>query len=747
VKYTIRTRFNPYHVPAGGPGGGQFTTGGSQPGSFPIEQIDPKTMADVFANNPLPDHKLSDAEQNQLDDWFDPLDVASWEHVDLSCQTVAEMDRLMDRLRANPDSHPNIMQLTVAGERIFHPEKALDLRRDQMPQIPSKARDDFLSTLPHETVSIDPRTLYPTQNELDGYKVALFAARTNAYDVVPLVSKDNYVIDGHHNWAGAVVRRVDGENNLITVNRVDMNRDDLLAASRTYADANGFAAKPIHKYMIKAKFNPNHVPAGRPEGGQFASVQMITDAAAMDEFDAIFGPFTKVEYGHLTFNEGPNAGDMHRQLFPEALQWMADHPAVAQSILDYIGTGYGPLNSYLRTGKALSKSGIMMSPGEARSMASRLERGLEEAPVLPDGTVLYRAFRSDAVIERANNGGLVDGVFHDKAFLSTSLDTGTLRNFYEDKMNKSNAVLMRITTRDGARGALTQASLGGIAYERPGEYEVLLNKSTDLYVTKVTPLKTGGIVVDADVYGDTSKVMRFNPNHVPAGDPAGGQFTSFHDVFPDSPYYVAGQFTRHSTEEANAAHKAMATSHVAYRQGLDLADRLELADYRDNGYRPLNSFLRYGPDGIEGSSDIVLSEWYHDDRVAGFTKYADDLSRIVQGAPVHPDLTVYRAFRSDELQAVADHLEGTNITEKGFMSTSLSSKMVGSWFGGRVGDDNAVGVRLQIPTKVPALYLPDNIDDPYEYEVLLDRDTSIRVTNVTKLKEGGILIDATAMPK
>jgi hypothetical protein len=784
VKYKVRARFNPYH--------------------------DPKDGKFTFAA-----HDVADA---------------------------PELKRYMHQL-SKGGYHPNIMNLTVAGKAIFNPHMSLGVGRKQMPQIPTASRPDFLSSLPHQLVHLDPTKLNPTQAQLDGYKTAKFY--TNGEKDVfrpPIVSSDDYVIDGHHNWASRVIRAVanDERNPSMMAYRIKMPHDLVLARAHEYATEHGFEAKPIHKfnpnhdpktgrfapknvtffdpikiwaglpkpkfkpknpdfirevqqwddildsetwdkngpnraftnfnqsrhlqaeffasfpnkYKVKVKFNPNHRPAG-PGGGQFTSgIEMhdgVVNDPAMAEFNSIFGPFNRVPYGEAFFyQENEAAHQLNEQLYTEHSKWFAQHPQVASDVMDYMGEDYGPLNTYLRTGK-LPNGGYGIPEMKARSMAARLERGINDAPELPDGTVLYRAFRSDRVMERVQDGSLVGGVFQDRAFLSTTTNPAVLGTFYENKDNKSNAVLMRITTRDGTQGLYTP-SVWNSENHRPGEYEVLLNKSTPLYVSKVTPLKSGGVIVDADVYGEHHRV-KFNPNHVPAGSPTGGQFTSandpdgdgqgdlnlpvehvrFSDVFPNK-HAESSDEAINRTDYAAAIDERMREPTQKFMGTLSPGEAAVVDNYSDNMYLEMNGLLRGTRTLQESRKEVIQGT-------------IDTMSAVINGAPAHPEVTVYRAFRSSDLVQQGEGLVGQTITEKGFMSTTTSTSFVNRWAVGRLFSGEVVGVRLRIPPEVPSLYIPENAYGSKEYEFVLPPGTGMHVTNVTKLSEGGILIDADAVKK
>jgi hypothetical protein len=78
---------------------------------------------------------------------------------------------------------------------------------------------EFIQELQNSGVGVHEETvqashLRSTQQELDGYKAASIAERMEAGTLskAPIfVTRDNYILDGHHRWAGAIVE--DAKNN------------------------------------------------------------------------------------------------------------------------------------------------------------------------------------------------------------------------------------------------------------------------------------------------------------------------------------------------------------------------------------------------------------------------------------------------------------------------------------------------------------------------------------------------------
>lgn len=163
----------------------------------------------------------------------------------------ADLMPTMVQMATSPDVHQNVIGMTVDGKAIFNPDKSLGIARQDMPQIPDEKRDEFLSSYEHELTVVEPGTLNPTQGELDSYKVGLAANGIIKSDP-PLVSSDHYIIDGHHHWAGSVVRAQLNSNERIAVRMVHETRDNLLRAALNYDSRNGIHGEGIADKVMQA---------------------------------------------------------------------------------------------------------------------------------------------------------------------------------------------------------------------------------------------------------------------------------------------------------------------------------------------------------------------------------------------------------------------------------------------------------------------------------------------------------------
>lgn len=96
----------------------------------------------------------------------------------------------------------------------------------------------------------NPAYLRATQNELNGVKVAQIARAMEQGTVLEgaiWVSRDNYVLDGHHRWAAQVALQYAeaGRVQPIAVHRADIGIIEMLNDTWSFANDRGLAPKPI----------------------------------------------------------------------------------------------------------------------------------------------------------------------------------------------------------------------------------------------------------------------------------------------------------------------------------------------------------------------------------------------------------------------------------------------------------------------------------------------------------------------
>lgn len=120
------------------------------------------------------------------------------------------------------------------SEEIELPKKSMTLGipRDKMPQIDPSHIADFIQYLKSKSVDVstkemDPKNLIPTQNNFNLAKVkSIMNDHDGANETSRhiLVSKDNFVLDGHHRWLAHKEK-----NRSISVHQLDVPVEDAIA--------------------------------------------------------------------------------------------------------------------------------------------------------------------------------------------------------------------------------------------------------------------------------------------------------------------------------------------------------------------------------------------------------------------------------------------------------------------------------------------------------------------------------------
>jgi hypothetical protein len=164
---------------------------------------------------------------------------------------LGQVAKEMQKLGAKAPTF-NLCGVSVAGTNLFCADSK-GIPRIKMPQLNDQQMKDFpayLRTKGYTTKDDDEKAshLRATQNELNGVKVAgimdKLLADPNQHGAARLiVSRDNYILDGHHRWAAEV--GVDAVNNKIgderhmPITRVDIGIIDLLKEADHYTGGAG----------------------------------------------------------------------------------------------------------------------------------------------------------------------------------------------------------------------------------------------------------------------------------------------------------------------------------------------------------------------------------------------------------------------------------------------------------------------------------------------------------------------------
>jgi hypothetical protein len=152
---------------------------------------------------------------------------------------------------ANGDGGVNLNRLSTT-DGVSFAATGVKVPRAEMPQVPGSKKAAFIAELDAKGVkstreSVDPKSLKPIQSEISGQKSGqmLQSMRDGKLlegDNPLIVSRDGFVVDGHHRWAAAVARSYEVPVAL-PVLRIDMDAVDLLAQVKAFADAEAIPAR------------------------------------------------------------------------------------------------------------------------------------------------------------------------------------------------------------------------------------------------------------------------------------------------------------------------------------------------------------------------------------------------------------------------------------------------------------------------------------------------------------------------
>jgi predicted ABC-type ATPase len=173
---------------------------------------------------------------------------------------------------ARGQSHPDVTELSVAGTHVFG-QDGLGYSRPDMPQIPESKRGAFMGHLNARGITtieerVNPQDLNPVQSEISGrtsgriYEEFKAAGHVDESQRI-IISKDNYVIDGHHTWAASTAYSFEKPDLTIPVYRVNADHDTTLREAHAFADRIGSPRQAFTGGDIIEKFNRHHDRRGR----------------------------------------------------------------------------------------------------------------------------------------------------------------------------------------------------------------------------------------------------------------------------------------------------------------------------------------------------------------------------------------------------------------------------------------------------------------------------------------------------
>jgi hypothetical protein len=156
---------------------------------------------------------------------------------------------------AKRTDHPDLTEISVEGTLLYGDE-GMGIARKDMPQIPGKERARFLAEIEAEQgvtaekEKVDPTTLKPIQKEISAARSGAIYNKFREDGEIPkneriLISKDGFVVDGHHTWGAAVAFAFDNPGTELPVYRLSVTAQEALDISSKWSKDNGFEGQAI----------------------------------------------------------------------------------------------------------------------------------------------------------------------------------------------------------------------------------------------------------------------------------------------------------------------------------------------------------------------------------------------------------------------------------------------------------------------------------------------------------------------
>jgi len=288
----------------------------------------------------------------------------------------------------DPTPNVNLCKITVPGTNLFC-GASKGIPRKDMPQLGGKPREGSAADkLPKKNGEADgagafvkhledmgnkvtvkkvkASSLKASQNELVGAKV-VGMKNSKSFDPMSgaiFVSKDGYVIDGHHRWASQIARDyADGDLGDLNmgVQVVDMKIEDVLKEANSWADKFGILPKEaktkVKKNMERDRFSPIERPEilkGDSPGHPFRGNQHV-DAEGARESKEEAAALSRDKAWLKYYNQGRKGKD-HYDSMLEYVMVTGDDSGAGSHFLDY-GPSDKDVAAYnLKHSKKLRKS-------------------------------------------------------------------------------------------------------------------------------------------------------------------------------------------------------------------------------------------------------------------------------------------------------------------------------------------------------------------------------------------------------
>jgi predicted ABC-type ATPase len=218
--------------------------------------------------NQMEKHNQGQHDQKTHGKWADGIvqDIFDGKHPEVEPENVSALFMKM----ADRTDHPDITEIKIEGTLLFGDE-GMGIARKDMPQIDKDLRPQFLEDLEKDGITsekekVDPKTLKPIQKEVSGSRSGAIYNKYREEGKIPkqdriLISKDGFVIDGHHTWAASVAFSFDNPSAKIPVYRLSVNAQEALDASLAWTESKGIEGQSIDaaKKSLFFEFEPGEM--------------------------------------------------------------------------------------------------------------------------------------------------------------------------------------------------------------------------------------------------------------------------------------------------------------------------------------------------------------------------------------------------------------------------------------------------------------------------------------------------------
>lgn len=321
-----------------------------------------------------------------------------------------KVNDIVKQAKANGGQVPNInlCEVSVPGTNLFcHDNKGIP--RIKMPQLTgvprpgtpayehrdAKGKADITAAFKQSLIDkgikvtnkrVKAIKLRATQDELDGAKVSGMSAAIRAGTMKEgsiFISKDNYVIDGHHRWAANVVTdAADDKLGDVTmpVVQVDMEIGQILDYANWFATQQGIQAQSMSTRTVKLS-NPNCCGPSSEEWRRAQTTQDDLDESSLDKVVRL-----AMEDVSSYTRRGKNG------------QTQRVHQYVRRG---EIGMGMGAKKGVFSHGDGVPSAAPTSVASKVQTKVKTVETGAKRATSRAETRALNKAKRVEAGVERA----------------------------------------------------------------------------------------------------------------------------------------------------------------------------------------------------------------------------------------------------------------------------------------------------------------------------------------------------------